>query len=228
MLVGLVFGNVASNVGDFLDSPAAKDLIQKLGGLQGLTDAFMSTELGMAGVIASVYAVQVVLRLRLEETELRAEPVLATAVGRISWAFSHITIALLGTAALLVAAGVGGGIAYGAETGDAGDFWRVLAAAVVRIPAAWVLAGIVVAAFGIVPRAVVAGWVALVTFLLLGEFGPLFELDQWVMDISPYAHIPRLPGGEFSAIPLIWLVGVAAALTAIGLVGFRRRDVPVT
>ena len=228
VLVGLVFGNVASNVGDFLDSPAAKDLIQKLGGLQGLTDAFMSTELGMAGVIASVYAVQVVLRLRSEETELRAEPVLATAVGRISWAFSHITIALLGTAALLVAAGVGGGIAYGAETGDAGDFWRVLAAAVVRIPAAWVLAGIVVAAFGIVPRAVVAGWVALVTFLLLGEFGPLFELDQWVMDISPYAHIPRLPGGEFSAIPLIWLVGVAAALTAIGLVGFRRRDVPVT
>ena len=90
------------------------------------------------------------------------------------------------------------------------------------------LAGIVLAAFGIVPRAVVAGWVALVAFLLLGEFGPLFELDQWVMDISPYAHIPRLPGGEFSAAPLIWLVGVAAALTVVGLVGFRRRDVPVT
>ena len=84
------------------------------------------------------------------------------------------------------------------------------------------------AAFGLVPRAVVVGWMALVALLLLGEFGPLFELDQWVMNISPYAHVPRLPGGDFSAIPLVWLVGVAAALTVAGLFGFRRRDVPVS
>ena len=228
VLVGLVFGNVASNVGDFLDSPGAKDLIQKLGGVRGLTDAFMSTELGMAGVIASVYAVQAVLRLRSEESELRSEPVLATKVGRIPWAWSHIVIALLGSAILLIAAGLAAGLAYGMQTGIAGDFWRVLAAAVVRVPAAWVIAAIVVAAFGFAPRAVVIGWVALVTFLVLGEFGPLFGLDQWVMNLSPYAHVPRLPGGNFSSAPLVWLVALAAVLIAAGLAAFRRRDVPVT
>jgi len=48
------------------------------------------------------------------------------------------------------------------------------------------------------------------------------------MNISPYAHVPRLPGGDFTAVPLVWLVLLAAALTAAGLVGFRRRDVPIT
>jgi ABC-2 type transport system permease protein len=228
LLLGAVFGNVASSVGDFLDSPAARDMIQKLGGVQGLTDAFMSTELGMLGIAVSVYGIQVVLRLRSEESELRSEPVLATRVSRISWASSHIVIALFGTAVLLVTAGLGAGLTYSATTGNSGDFWRVLAAALVRLPAAWVLAGITVLAFGFAPRAVTAGWAALVAFLLLGEFGPLFELDQWVMNLSPYAHVPRLPGGTFSAAPLVWLAGIAAMLVVAGLVGFRRRDVPVT
>jgi ABC-2 type transport system permease protein len=228
VLIGLVFGNVATNIGDFLGSPNARELIQKLGGVEVLTDAFMSTELGMAGIIASVFGIQAVLRLRSEESELRAEPVLATKVGRLAWAWSHIAIALLGTTVLLAAAGVGAGIAYSAQTGAANDFWRVLAAALVRLPAAWVLTGITVAAFGFLPRAAVLGWVALVGFLVLGEFGPLFGLDQWVMNLSPYAHVPRLPGGSFTAVPVAWLLLTAAAFVVAGLIGLRRRDMPVT
>ncbi len=46
-----------------------------------------------------------------------------------------------------------------------------------------------------------------------------------VMDVSPFTHIPRIPGASLSATPLVWLVGVAAAATAAGLVGFRQRDI---
>jgi ABC-2 type transport system permease protein len=227
-LLGFVFGNIATNIGSFLESPAARDLMQKLGGVQGLTDAFMSTELGMMGIILSVYGVLVVLRLRSEESELRAEPVLGTAVGRISWAWSHIVIALLGTTAIILAGGLAAGVSYAAQTGHASDFGRVFVAALVRLPAAWVLVGIAAAVFGFAPRAAVVAWVALVAFLLIGEFGPLFELDQWVMNLSPYGHVPRLPGSELTAAPLIWLTLLAAGLLTAGLVGFRRRDVPVT
>jgi len=226
VVLGAVFGNVASSVGEFLGSPQARDMITKLGGRQGLTDAFLAAELGIVGVIASVFGVQAAMRLRAEETALRAEPLLATAVGRIRWAASHLTMALGGTAALLAGAGVGAGLAHGAQARDLGEFWRVLGGALVQVPAAWVVTAIVVATFGLAPRLVVAGWVALVAFLLVGELGPLLELDQRVMDLSPFAHVPKIPGAALSATPLVLLLAVAAGLTAAGLAGFRHRDTP--
>jgi ABC-2 type transport system permease protein len=82
--------------------------------------------------------------------------------------------------------------------------------------------GITMAAFGLVPRLAVAGWALLVTFLLIGELGPIFELNRHVMDISPFVHVPLL--GRFSATPMIWLIAVAAVLIALGVEGFRHRD----
>ncbi|HET8643476.1 MAG TPA: ABC transporter permease [Pseudonocardiaceae bacterium] len=222
---GLLFGNIASNVGDFFDSPQFREVLAKLGGEQGLVDAYLAAMLGMVGIAASAYGIQAAMRLRAEETALHAEPLLATAVSRIRWAASHITIAILGTTLLMVAMGTGAGLAHGAQTGDLSQAGRVLGGALVQLPAAWVLTGIVVAAFGFAPRLVAAGWVALVGFLLLAEVGPLLELDQWVLDVSPYAHVPKLPGAEFTTAPMIALTIVAGSLIAAGLAGFRRRDV---
>lgn len=225
VLLGLAFGNIASNVGNLLDSPQARELITALGGGKAITDAFIATVLGIVGVIGSVYGIQAVLRLRSEETALRAEPVLATGTGRTRWALSHISISLGGSVVLLTGAGLGAGVMRGAYTGNAGDIWRVLGGALVQLPAVWVLTGITVAVFGLAPRLVVAGWAALVLFLLLGQLGPLLKLSQWAMDVSPFTHIPKLPGVALTTTPLIWLVAVAAVLIATGLAGFRRRDI---
>jgi ABC-2 type transport system permease protein len=208
-----------------LKSPQAQDFITKLGGVQSLRDAFLAVELGFSGVFASVFGVQAAMRLRSEESASRAEPVLAAAVGRTAWAWSHLAIALVGSAILLVLVGLSAGLAVAFQVGDIGQFGRVVAAALVQIPAAWVIIGIVVAAFGIAPRLIVLGWVALAGFVLLGEFGSLFNLSQIVMDISPFAHVPRMPGAGFAAAPMLWLTVIAAGLIVVGLTGFRRRDV---
>jgi ABC-2 type transport system permease protein len=36
--------------------------------------------------------------------------------------------------------------------------------------------------------------------------------------------VPKLPGGTFTAVPLLWLLVVAVALTVLGLAALRRRD----
>ncbi|MGH3655055.1 MAG: ABC transporter permease [Micromonosporaceae bacterium] len=222
---GLVIGNIASSIEGFLKTPEAKQMISSLGGEGALTDAFLAAEFSIIGVIVSAYGISAALRLRTEETELRAEPVLATGVPRSRWVTSHLVIALLGAAVLLLGAGAAAGLSHAAQTGDPGQVSRVLAAALVQLPAVWLLTGIVVAVFGFAPRLVVLGWIALVGFLLLGQLGPMLRLDQWAMDLSPYAHLPKLPGGEFTVTPLAWLVGIAVALIAAGMYGFRRRDV---
>jgi ABC-2 type transport system permease protein len=224
-LGGLVVGSIASQVGEFVDSPQARDMVMKLGGERGLVDAFLSAELGILAVIVSAYGISAAMRLRAEETALRVEPILATPVSRLRFATSHVVVALAGTTLLMLAAGLFAGFAHGAASGSMSEFGRVLVAALVHLPSVWVLTGITVLVFGLAPGLIMAGWGALVVFLLLGQLGPLFGLPRWAMDISPFTHTPKLPGGELTATPLVALTLVAAALITVGLTGFRRRDI---
>jgi len=183
--------------------------------------------MGILAAGAAAYALQAALRLRTEETDLRAEPLLATAVTRTRWAWSHTVFAMFGSAVILAAGGLAAGVAHGLRTHDATQVLRLLGAALVQLPAVWVVAGIAVALFGMLPRQVVACWGFLVGFLLLGQLGPVLQLSQWVMDLSPFTHVPRVPGGAFTMTPLIGLAAAAAMLTAAGFAGFRRRDAGV-
>jgi polyether ionophore transport system permease protein len=223
-LGGLLMGSIASQVGDLADTPQARDMIMKLGGERGLTDAFLSAEMSILGIVVAAYGISAAMRLRVEETALRAEPVLATGVGRVRWAASHVTVAVAGTTVLLTAVGAFAGLAHGMAAGRPAEVGRVLAGALVQLPAVWVLTGITVLVFGVAPRLVMAGWGALVLFLLLGQLGAILELPQWLMDVSPFTHTPKLPGADLTATPLVALTLVAAALIATGLTTFRNRD----
>jgi ABC-2 type transport system permease protein len=199
-----------------------------MGGGSALSDAFLASLTSILGLIAAGYAIQTVLRLQSEEVTGRAEPVLATAAPRLRWAASHLVFTLLGPTSALLAYGLLGGITYGASGDDvAGEIPRVLASAAVQLPAVWVLGAVTVALFGLMPRAVAASWVAFAFCFLFGQLGAIFDFPQALLDISPYTHLPRLPGGTVEALPLILLAVVAAALGAVGLAGLRRRDVPV-
>jgi len=226
LLLGFVVGNIASDVDGFVSSQSAKDLVEKLGGVSGLTDSFLSAEMGILGLLASAYGIQAALRLRSEETALRAEPLLATGVTRARWLGSHVAMALFGTGVLIMLGGLGSGISSGASLDNMGSqVPRMLAAAAIQLPAIWLVTALVVLLFGLAPKLITAAWGLFVAFVLLGQFGPIFDLPQGLMDISPYAHTPRLPGGDFTAAPVIWLAAIAAALALTGLTTFRRRDI---
>jgi ABC-2 type transport system permease protein len=103
---------------------------------------------------------------------------------------------------------------------------RVLGGALVELPAVWVLAAITVLLFGLLRRLAPVGWGALGVCLLISLVGTALRLDQWVLDLSPFTHVPHLPGGALTATPLVVLSALAALLVAVGLAGLRRRDLP--
>ncbi|MBE0429034.1 MAG: ABC transporter permease [Thermoleophilia bacterium] len=224
---GVMYGGVADNVVTLLgDSPQLRLIFERIGGTAALVDAFFAGIMGIFALAASAYAVQAALRLRVEETALRAEPVLATSVRRLSWAAGHLIFAVIGPVVLLAVAGFTSGMTYGLISGDLShQLPRVLAAAMVQLPAVWVLVGISVALFGLLPRLSAVSWGALALFLLIGQVGPVMQLSQWILDLSPFTHVPNLPGGELSMAPLALLFGVGAGLTAAGLTGLARRDI---
>ena len=86
------------------------------------------------------------------------------------------------------------------------------------------LAGLTLALFGLWPRAVMAAWGAVAACGVIGLFGELFGLPSWVVDLSPFQHVPHMPAEDFAAGPILALTAVAAALVAARLVGFSRRD----
>jgi ABC-2 type transport system permease protein len=225
-VLGGVFGAIAQDMANLINgNPQIERIMAQIGGSTGAVNSFLVEMFGLLGLVASIYTVQAALRLRGEETEQRAEPLLATAVGRTRWAAGHIVFAAVGPVALLGAAGVMAGLAHGLRTGTVGaQVPRLLAAALVQVPASWVLAGIVVALFGLAPKLSAVSWAVVVAFLLLGEFGPLLHAPQWAMDLSPFTHLPKLPGGVVTGAPIGWLCLLAVVLTGAGIAGFRRRD----
>lgn len=76
--------------------------------------------------------------------------------------------------------------------------------------------------FGLLRTLSQAAWAVVLGFLLLWQLGEPLRLDRWALDASPFTHLPRLPGGQATAAPLVWRVAVSAALIGAGLVGLRR------
>lgn len=218
-LVGLLMGGVARNVAEMMrDNQAVADVFSRVGGGGAVTDAYLAGTMTLFGLAAAGYAIQATLKLRAEETAGRAEPVLATAVGRIGWALGHLTFALLGSAFLLAVTGLAMGSASGTS---------LVPAALAQLPAVWVLAGLSALLIGFVPRFAAAAWGLLGAFLLLSLVGTALQWNGVVLGISPFQHLARLPGGTFSIAPVLWLVAIAVVAGIGGLAALRRRDMPV-
>jgi ABC-2 type transport system permease protein len=226
---GLLIGAVARTAADlFAGNQQLTDVLERLGGKGAAADVYLATGFGVFGLAAAGYAVAAALRMRGEETGQRLEIVLAGAVPRVRWTASHLLFALLGPAVVLAAAGLAAGLVYGLDVGDVGgQVPRNVAAALAQLPAVWILAGLTAAVYGVLPRlAAAVGWVALAVCVLIGQVGPLLRLGDAVLDVSPFTHVPHLPAGSVSATPLVVLTVVAAALVAVGVAAFDRRDVP--
>ena len=224
-LIGVVYGSIANDVEDFVGSnDTMRRVIAETGGAS-LTDSYLSRSLLIAALISGGYAIASALRLRSEETALRAEPVLATPVSRDRWVASHLVLSLVGSAIVLAAAGLGTGLTYGIAAGDPGQVGRLLGAALAYVPAVWLLVGLTIALFGLLPRWVTVAWAALVACFVIGFLGDILGLPDWVADLSPFQRVPQLPADNLRIAPLVVLLALAAALTTTGLTAFRHRDI---
>ncbi|WP_328495523.1 ABC transporter permease [Streptomyces sp. NBC_00414] len=219
LAAGAAFGGVTKGATDLVgDNERTREIIERMGGQSGITDAFLATMVGMLGMVAALYVVQSVLRLHGEETSQRAEPVLAGAVSRLRWAGGHLTIAFGGAVLIMLLGGLGLAAGYGRSLGP------VMGACLVQLPAIWTIGALTVLLYGVSPRVAPAAWAVAGTALLLGWIGPALDLPAAVLDLSPFGHLPKLPGGEMTWPPVLVLLAIAAALVAAGSAALRRRD----
>ncbi|WP_040338816.1 ABC transporter permease [Candidatus Blastococcus massiliensis] len=227
-LLGVVYGALAESVETLIGQNEQALAIFGDPDVGQLVDAYLGTTFAITALLAGAYAVSAVLRARSEESDDRAEVLLATATSRRAWLGSHVLVALLGSALAMAVAGVTTGLVRVVQTGDAAALGRMVGAAVSYVPAVWVVAGVAVALFGLFPRLAAAGaWTAVGIFLLISMFAESFDWPAWVSDLSPISWVPTQPLEQWTLGPLVGLAAVAAVLLAAGFTGFRRRDLAV-
>ena len=208
------------------------DWLSNLGGTSwthevGLGYIFISIGIYLMSLIVAVYAMSTVLRLKKEENEGRTEMLLDKQVSRIRWMSSHLIVATLGSAALLLVMGIAGGLVYGLAAGDLSiGFWHIFVMSVSKIPPVWLLSGLATLLYGLWPRITALGWVVWLSFTLLEVTWEMQLIDWSLMRISPfsYAHY-TINISDLPLFKLFWLLCLSAVLTGIGLLGFRNRDV---
>jgi ABC-2 type transport system permease protein len=223
---GLVFGAIIDEMKDI--GGAGAEWYARLGGSEQIVDAYRASIIEMAGMAVAIYAVQILLRMRTEEADGRLEPVLAAAVSRPRWLIANLLNAGLGALGLLLVFATGMGLAAGLVLGDIpAQLGALIGASLVQLPAIFLIAGAVLALTALVPRA--AGTLSWALLLLSILLGPLFgaatlQLPTWAQDISPFTYTPKLPAAELTALPVLGLIAISAALTVAGLVAFRHRN----
>ncbi|WP_071393358.1 ABC transporter permease [Bacillus tuaregi] len=199
--------------------------IVKLGNQEGFM-AILIYILGLMGGL-SVFAITTVQRLRQEEKAHYAELVLTRPVSRVKWMGSYLTVAFAGSALILFVIGLASGLGWSIAAGEFSHFPRVLGMSLTKIPSVWTIIGIAALLYGWLPRiSFVLNWLILGVFIfieMLWEVGIVgWSTLQWTP--FAYAHY-SIPIQELSILPLIVLTVIAAALTWVGIIGFRRRSI---
>lgn len=226
-LIGIMLGFTAQTVTDIISTnPQFMNVIMQLGGDAGPADSYFTIVLAFLGEIFAVYAILATLKLRSEESKKHLELVLSNSVSRSGWALGNLFFAILGPAVVMIIFALSSGLVYGLNTDNLShDLPRILNAAIVYLPAVWAFTGISMAIFGLIPRLASLSWVALGLVVIIELLGEFFDISPWILNISPFTHVPKLFAGDTVGWPLGLVFVVAVVLVFIGIVGFKRRDI---
>ncbi len=205
VLSGIV-GSIINDLGDMMDTPQAQEMITALGGTDVLMDAFIALEFSILAFITAAYGIVASRRLATEEADGRAEPVLATNVSRTRFLLSHLVVALVGTTLLTLTQGAAFALASAAQSGETDRIGATIGAGMAYLPAIWLMTGVVVLLFGVVPRLTFVAWILLVGFLLISELGALLSWPDAVTGLSPFGHVPQLPAAAMDWTPIVVLL----------------------
>jgi ABC-2 type transport system permease protein len=224
-LLGFFYGVVADQAASIIEeNPEMEKFFAQLGS-GSITDAYLATSIMSMSLVATGFAVSSVLRLRSEEVAHRADSILSAPWPRTTWAMSHLAVAAAGTTIVLAIMGASTGAGYAMMTGDLGFVIELCWAALLMVPAVFVIVGITAVIGAWWPRLALAAWGSLVAALVIGFFGAMLELPQWTLDLSPFEHVPALPASSVEVFPMVALSLTSAGLVGLALVGYRQRDI---
>jgi ABC-2 type transport system permease protein len=223
-VLGYFLTSIARTILDSLAGIPTMRLYFERAGIAAYTDVVGVIWFGTALLLISIFVIGQVNGWAADDAEGRLEAVLAAGASRSRVVLERIAALLV--AGAIVALVSSGGVYVATRAFDiAVPADRLLVATLLVVPLVFALGAIGHALVGWRPRVAVAllTTVAVASYFIQ-EFGPIFDLPEWVRDASLFV-LYGTPLTKVDWAGPATLTAIGAVGTALALTGMRRRDV---
>jgi ABC-2 type transport system permease protein len=222
----LLVGALIASILEFFDKNPRFAELAAAAGLAGLdyANGFAAALFSLLAIPTGLYAATRLAGMVAGEKARRWTALFAAPVSRVRLAVIEIGVTTLGvvglhaTAALAIWAGA-------AVTGAPLGLGAAMAGALNTTPIALLAVGAAALAVGWLPSIVGAiGALPVAGGFLLNVVVQGEQVPAWVVNVSPFAHLPAVPNSppDWVAIGVLTLIG--ALMTTFGIAGYSRRD----
>lgn len=204
LVFGLTYGIFAPTVEDsFQQMVADNPAMQAFFGDQLSVQSYLSMIIGYGGILAAACSVALAGAVVGEEGRGLTAAVLSAPVSRRQWLAARVLVLACGSAGVLAAIALG--LAVGAvpslsaqDSSATAEPWvlvgGIAAGLAAQLPAGLLAGAWLLALHALAPRlARPLGWGAYLLALSISVLGPVARAPQWVLDLSPFTHVPHLP-----------------------------------
>lgn len=224
LMIGAAYGSIMGDIESFIST---NELFKMLFP-DGDPVRFISFLMVIMAILGTIPILQFILKAQSQERRGYAENVLARSVSRYSQLWGYYLIALIASAFIPFMSAVGFWAGSNPVMQNPIPFATFFQASMVYIPAIWFMLGVAMLLIAYLPGLASFVWAYLGYAFFILYIGSAMKMPEWMERLSPFAYIPRLPHDDFSAAGVIGLTALAAAMSALGFLGYRNRDMKLS
>lgn len=224
-VLGLSYGSVLGDIESFFEGvDLIENMLSPTAGLS-VAEVFVATLMSIISLISTIPVLMVIFKLKAEERKNHTEHLLGRAVSRTRILGSYYIVSF-GTGIVMLALAVTGLWLAGNTVIEGGiEFSLLFSAGMIYLPAVWMMMGIAVLIFGTAPKFTGFTWLYLIFSFIVVYLGSLLQFPDWLVHLSPYGHIPKIPVEDIDLMKLSFMTIIAFAITAAGFIAYNKRDI---
>ena len=223
--LGAAFGAVMGDMEKyFSDNEFVQMMLAQMGDFS-ITDQFISMLMGIMSLISVIPVIMTILKLKSEENHYRTEHFYSRAISRNRVLGSFTVLAIIESIIYLMLLALGLWLAANTMMENPISFATIMQSALVYLPAMFFMIGVTVFLVGFAPKFTSVIWLYFAFCYVAVYVGGLLNFPEWVMYLSAFELIPKVPGEEVDIQSLFVLLVLFIVLLFIGFKGYNKRDI---
>ncbi|MFT4245599.1 MAG: ABC-2 transporter permease [Micrococcaceae bacterium] len=226
ILLALVISQAATAAGDIASTNSeTEQVFQRLGDSSTINQAMVNSLTIILAIVLAVFPSMMISRMTSEEHDSHLAFLLSsTPASRIKWYFSYVLLAISVTIFLFLIAA----LIFAWNTShvlNSVDFGKVFLSFIGYLPASLLLASLAALLYAMAQATITLTILPITIAALITIIGPILNLPDWAIKVSPFAHAPNFYDANPDFIPSLIFVGAAIVIFGLSALLFKRRDI---